>query len=150
MKTATHKQPHSVILIAILVLAWTRTADAQLWRVNEELTIRFANDAMLINRHAHGTERNATEILRGQDLMRSVRDFVDRIKQSLSMFNQRTSDSIRGMELNRITNSNTRDLIERNKTRLQTQRQLMEERSKALQDRTRDLVQRTRDLSWRH
>lgn len=148
MNKLMDKYQIGILLVVAIIVAWQAPAHAQLWRINEELTIRFANDTLTIDRNLNRREQQRpNDILRDRDLLRAVKDFIDRIKHSASVLKARQTDQIRGIELNRITASNTKDMIQRNKAAQQSQKRLQKDRLRELRARNRDLTQRTRDLS---
>ncbi len=138
-----------VLLITAITFLWQSPAYAQLWRVNEAMTVRFAPGAMTINRSAHLQERQSNSVLRDHDLMRNIKNIIDNIRFSTRVLKERQLDRIRGSELSRLLMSNTKDLIERNKTAQQSQRQIHRDRMRTLRSQSRDLMQRVKDMSRR-
>ena len=138
-----------VVFITAIIIVGQAPAYADIWRVNDELTIQFNKDMVLIERNVNRRENLSNSDLRGRDLMRAIKDFIAQIKYSASALKARQSDQVRGIELNRISASNTKDMIQRNKTAQESQKRLQEDRLQALRAQNRDLAQRTRDLSLR-
>ena len=137
----------SVLSLALMVIFWHLPAYADLVSINQELTIQHTGSSLTIPRNLDLQGRQTDEIARGSDLMRAIKDFVRRTRDSLRDLKSRQSDQIRGIELNRVTNDNTKDTIRRNKITQQAQKRFQRDRMQALKARNRDLNQRIRDLS---
>jgi len=139
----------SVLSLALTVIFWHLPAYADLASINQELTIQHTGSSLTIHRDMDLQRRQTDEIVRGHDLTRAVKDFVRKTKDLLMNLKSRQADRIRGTELNRITNDNTKDAIRRNKSAQQAQKRLIRDQVQTLKARNRDLNQRIRDLSRR-
>ena len=149
MKRKIIKNQIRVLSLALMAVFWHLPAYADLASLNQKLTIRYASTGLTIHRDPDLQKMQADDIIRGNALTRAVKDFIRRAGDSLRTLKGRQSDRIRGIELNRITNYNTKDIIRRNKIAVREQKRFQRDRIQALKARNRDLKQRVRDLSRR-
>ncbi|MCK5179053.1 MAG: hypothetical protein KAR32_05930 [Candidatus Omnitrophica bacterium] len=149
MKQKMIKTQVSILFIIAVVGFWPLPADADLVNINCNFTIERTGSGFTIHRDLDLQRRQTNEIIRGNDLVRAVRDFIRKTRDLLTNLKSRQADQIRGVELNRITNDNTKDIIRRNKAAQQMQKRLVRDQIRAVKARNRALNQRIRDLSRR-
>lgn len=139
-----------IVLMGFIAAAlWYSPVHADLVSINQELIIRYSGSNVSIDRNLDLQRRQNSEIVRGNDLSRAVRDLVAKVKNLLKGLNNRRSDQVRGAGLTRIANDNARNAALRNKMTQQIQRRQQKDRIRALNAKNRELNQRIRDLSRR-
>ena len=149
MERKITKNQISILSLALTVVFWHLPVYADLAGINQELTIRHTGTGLTIHRDLNLKRGKTDDILRGSDLTRAVKDFIRKAKDRLTSSKIRQSDRIRGAELNRITNDNTKDAIRRNKIAQREQRRSQRDQIQLLKARNRNLKQRIRDMSRR-
>lgn len=149
MKQKIIKTQVSIVFIIAVVGFWPLPADADLVNINYNFTIERTGSGFTVHRNLDLQRRQTNEIIRGRDLSRRVKALIQKTKDSFSLLKGRRSDQIRGAKLSQITNSNTKDIIRRNKIAQQTQKRLVKDQIRTVKTRNRALKQRIRDLSRR-
>lgn len=139
----------TLLLLTAAVAVGSLPAYADLISLDQKLTIQQTDSSLTISRDLDLQQRQTDEITRGNDLTRAVSDFIRKTKELLAHLKSRQADQIRGTELNRITNDNTKDAIWRNRMVQQAQQRSQKDQMQTLKARNRDLNQRIRDLSRR-
>lgn len=139
----------SVLFFISVVACWHLPAHAELIDFNQDFTFERMDNGFILQRNLDLQRTQTNEIIRGRDLAQRVSSFIQKTRDSLSMFKNRQLNQRRGFELTRIADDNARDTIRRNKMIQQEQRRRQREQIQALKARNRDLNQRIRDLSRR-
>jgi hypothetical protein len=138
------------VLSAILVVACGQMpVYAELIDFNRDISFERLDNGFILERNRDLQRTQTNEIIRGPDLYRKVKAFLQKTKDSVATFRIRRSNAIRGIELNQIANDNAKDLARRNKAALKEQRRLQRDKMMTARARNRDLKQRIRDLSRR-
>ena len=138
-----------ILVLTAAVVMFQSPAYADLWRLNEQLTIRQNDNTVTINRNLQLKGRHIGKVVRGSDLSRAIKDLARKTKEALAALKWRRLDQARGAELNRITQSNTEDTIRRNKLTQAIQKSAQRAMIRDLKAKNRNLNQRIRDLSRR-
>ena len=142
------KKIHTV-LFALAIVSLHAPAYAEIIDYKLGFNYEVLDGGLRINRDLDLQRRQTNEIIRGSDLSRRVAEFIRKTKESLFTLKKRQTDRARGVELNKITSDNTKDLIRRTKAMQRDQRRLQRDQKMAARARNRDLKQRIRDLSRR-
>ena len=137
------------LFFSVIAVFCQAPAYAQLWVLNEQMTIRQNDNVITINRNLNSTERHVDEFIRGRDLSRAVRELTRKIKDMMAILKGRRLDQIRATEISRIAESNAKDIMRRNKMIQQIQNSSQRGLIQDLKMKNRDLNQRIRDLSRR-
>jgi len=145
MKKQKHYTFVLILVFSGLTVFCQAPAHAQLWRLNDQLTIRQNENTIIINRNLTSQNRHVNELMRGSDLSRAIRDMMFRIRDSIAILKGRRMDQFRANEISRISESNAQDTIRRNKMIHQIQKASQRALIRDLKSKSRDLNQRIKD-----
>ena len=147
-RTTTNKKSR-ILFLALIMVSLHLPAHAEIVDYHLDFSVKPSNNGFEVRRSTDMQRRQTDEIIRGNDLARSVSALIQKTKDYFSILKGRQTDQLRGVELNRITNSNTKDIIRRNKINQQMQKRLIKDQMQSVKAKNRALKQRIRDMSRR-